>query len=578
VGFSLIRHGAASTGKRIVIDTATSSGDIVAPTVARHEALQTWLMVSGVFVGVSLLSVPIPGVNEPHYLSKARSFADSEWCRNDFFLQSADAHAVFFAVVGPATKILSSTATILIGRILSLMLLAWGWKMLGQQLQLPKYQIVMAACGFCLIGMTGNFSGEWVIGGFESKVPAYGCALTAVAFWLKAWCSQKKRTYAVAGIMAGLAVSWHPVVGLWFCIGIAATELILAFPGAASGAQDSDFTMTLTDRLHNLIMNGITFVVVSICFAVPGLIPALRVVMASDLSREELSQADYIQVFWRLAHHLDPSSFPVQAWIHSAILSGICVGGLVWLAFRNLRTPTVGRSAWWPLIGLLAAAAITAAAGVMIGWHDGKAVDMPNWQLRAFLLKFYPFRFFDALLPVTTALLAAKLLAKHIAERIHRMAVCVLVIATLTAAHQQQPQAPSAYTSGTYAAWMEACVWLKHNTPPDSLIYGPRESFGLKLFAERAEYVCFKDCPQDAAGILEWNRRLWRVHHWSAVAYADQVYQDSDFATLREKTGVTHVLTKRLGPFTAKPVWQNSVWRIYETNSSPDGKEPGRLN
>ena len=214
----------------------------------------------------------------------------------------------------------------------------------------------------------------------------------------------------------------------------------------------------------------------------------------------------------------------------------------------------------------------------MIGWHDGKAVDMPNWQLRAFLLKFYPFRFFDALLPVTTALLAAKLLAKHIAERIHRMAVCVLVIATLTAAHQQQPQAPSAYTSGTYAAWMEACVWLKHNTPPDSLIYGPRESFGLKLFAERAEYVCFKDCPQDAAGILEWNRRLWRVHHWSAAAYADQVYQDSDLATLREKTGVTHVLTKRLGPFTAKPVWQNSVWRIYETNSSPDGKEPGRLN
>lgn len=514
-----------------------------------------------------MLSVPIPGVNEPHYLTKARSYVDADWCSNDFFLQSADAHAVFFAVVGPVTQVLSFTATIFLGRILSLLLLAWGWNMLGHQLQLNRHQIVVAACGFCLIAATGNFSGEWVIGGFESKVPAYGCALAAVAFWLKAWREESPKEYAVAGILAGQSVSWHPVVGLWFCIGIAVTELLLAFlirSGQTTLAPSQRIESSLMQRLSNLSVHGMIFASVSFFFALPGLLPALRVVMTTDLPAERRDEANYIQVFWRLAHHLDPSSFPPQAWIHTAIVAMLCVFGLCCFAWRHRKSaPT--RSAWWPFIGLLAAAAATAGAGVAVGWHDGRAIDLPNWQLRAFLLKFYPFRFFDALLPMTTALVLAKAIGTFVPQRGRIVFVGAFVTATLAAALQNQPTAPSGYSPRTYTTWLDACQWLKDNTPEDSLIYSPRESFGVKLFAERAEYVCFKDCPQDADGILEWNRRLWKIHHWSEAAYQDQMYQDTDLSTLHEQTGVTHILTKRLGPFTAKPLWQNSVWRIYET-------------
>lgn len=544
------------------------AADVSPQTVSRREALTTWLIVAAVFLGVSLLSVPVPGVNEPHYLSKARSFAEPSWCQNDFFLQSVDAHAVFFAVVGPVTKWLSFSSTILVGRALSLMLLGWGWTTLGRQLGLSGTRIAISACTLCLVAMTGNFSGEWIIGGFESKVPAYGCAFVAVAWWLRAWQSPTKSQYALAAVMAGLAVSWHPVVGLWFCIGIAVTELLLVLQ---RGPHDD----TLLQRCRALGLHGIVFVAVSFLFALPGLVPALKIALSTNVPVEQRDQANLIQVFWRLAHHLDPSSFPQRAWIHTGVLSALFCTGLVIRRIQHQRgqraekanwdTFASQRSTWWPMIGLLLASALTAAVGVVIGWYDGHPMEMPDWQLRAMLLKFYPFRFFDALLPVSVAFVLSTLRVKDVPSIVKKTAVGIFVVTTFAAAFWIRPSAPTAYSASTYAGWHEACRWLKLNSPENSVIYGPRESFGLKLFAERAEYVCFKDCPQDAAGILEWNSRLCIMHSWSENAYQDRLFDEADLTRLNQQTGITHILTRRLGPFAIEPVWQKGRWKIYET-------------
>jgi len=527
---------------------------------SQADALWCWLLVSAVFIGVSLLMVPMPGVNEPHYLTKARSYADPAWCANDFFLQSGDAHAVFFAVVGPITEELSFQTTIVLGRILSLSLLAWGWGMLGRRLGLRSTAIVMATCGFCLIGMTGNFSGEWVVGGFESKVPAYGCALSAVALWLRAWQMPQKRRYVVAGIMAGLSVSWHPVVGLWFCIGIALTELLLCRMSRMSTFRPPTLPEIL---LHGACFSGAAFV----C-ALPGLIPALQVVAQVDLPVADQNRANFIQVFWRLAHHLDPSTFPMRSWVHTGVLGVVCVVSLACVRFQRHRTEIVAVGAasstgWTPLVVLLVASALTSVAGILIGWHSEPAGQLIGWEWRAALLKFYPFRFFDALLPMVTALATALLLQKTVPRRANALVAAVLVIASFASALAIRPSAPSGYNAVDYATWKQACEWLKQNTPEDAVIYGPREGFGLKLFAERAEYVCFKDCPQDAPGILGWNQRLLTMFHWSQSAYQDGVFDRDDLRTLRQQTSVSYVVTRRLGPFEDEPVWSNSVWRIY---------------
>ena len=39
---------------------------------------------------------PVPEVNEAHYLSKAKHYWNPQWCDQDFFCNSADAHQVFY--------------------------------------------------------------------------------------------------------------------------------------------------------------------------------------------------------------------------------------------------------------------------------------------------------------------------------------------------------------------------------------------------------------------------------------------------------------------------------------------------
>ena len=76
--------------------------------------------------------------------------------------------------------------------------------------------------------------------------------------------------------------------------------------------------------------------------------------------------------------------------------------------------------------------------------------------------------------------------------------------------------------------------------------------------------MCYKDCPQDAAGILEWDRRLWYLHHWTLRSSSDGAYDESDLQQLRRDTGCDYVLTRTLGPFDRAPLWSVGEWQIYQ--------------
>ena len=523
--------------------------------------LLTVIAVAAVFVTYSLIVVPPPGVNEPHYLTKARSFADPEWCGKDFFLDSADAHAVFFFFVGPLTKQLSFETVAVTGRVLSLLLLACGWVMLGRRLGLNLSGVVAAAATLCLIAMTGNFSGEWVIGGFESKVPAYGFAFVGVAWWLDAGVLQNIRSYLKSAAMIGLAISWHPVVGAWFAIGMCLAEVVV-FVGFRSLAQTSG----------RLVANGLASITAVTVFALPGLIPALRLVLASDVEPAVQDTANKIQVFWRLAHHLDPSTFPIYSWVHVGVLLCIVVAGFV-LLYRFRKIPgnfavDHQRNAWLMLAALLGAALLIALAGVLTGWHSTPFPNIPGWEWRARILRYYPFRFLDALLPCVCALLVGVACSRVIARPEIKVSLwCFAVVPVLVFAPMVRQSVPRSYSVAAYSQWKLACEWIRLNTAADSLILAPRESFGLKWFAERAEYVCVKDCPQDASGIVEWNQRLWRLHRWSESSYQDKQFDNSDLVRLHKLTQVNYILTRKLGPFEAEPVYQNDWWRIYKVPS-----------
>jgi hypothetical protein len=58
------------------------------------------------------------------------------------------------------------------------------------------------------------------------------------------------------------------------------------------------------------------------------------------------------------------------------------------------------------------------------------------------------------------------------------------------------------------AGWREICTWVADHTPPDALFITPRNSQSFRWYSGRAEVVGSKDIPQDAAGIVQWWRRV----------------------------------------------------------------------
>jgi hypothetical protein len=64
---------------------------------APRTASPTRFLAEAAAVAVSFLvyaaiAAPLPALNEPHYLAKAKHFWNPAWCAGDLFLESANAH------------------------------------------------------------------------------------------------------------------------------------------------------------------------------------------------------------------------------------------------------------------------------------------------------------------------------------------------------------------------------------------------------------------------------------------------------------------------------------------------------
>lgn len=526
-----------------------------------------------IFASVSLLSSPLPGVNEPHYLAKARAFTDPGWCARDFFLSSGNAHYCFFLITGQLTRWLTFDETAIWGRIVSCGVLALGWNCLGRTLRMHSAYRLSSAAVYALISMTGSFSGEWLLGGFESKVPAWGLGLISIGWWIRGCSENRSGDFAAAGLACGLSAALHPVVGGW--IGVC-----LSITGLCTVWSHIRCYRTEFGEIRRNLLDLFLFGCVTLMFSLPGLVPAIRFVLDDSLPAKQRELASFYQVFWRLRHHLDPAELTGVQWTFGVIVSAWAVFSYGRLQRLNVTTY---RNAVRLLFGILLASGFIAMAGVLIGWHSVPAKEMQGWEWRAGFLRFYPFRCFDGLLPIVTGLFQGLLLQRYCClsftdelnseSGLLRPSVRLRILMGLslilpgTMALAQREAAPPGFTRQQYADWQDACRWLKQHTPADALILTPRESFGFKWFSERAEFVCYKDCPQDPAGILMWNKRLWMLHDWTLSSSSDLKYDDADLIRLRKLTGCDFLVTRILGPFESAPVWQGQEWKIYRVPS-----------
>jgi len=494
----------------------------------------------GAFVAYSFLRVPIPGINEPHYLGMAKADWDPAWCQGDLFLGSARPHRAFYLLLGWLTRFLSLDETAVVGRFASLAVVAWGWSRLGRSLGLGAVGSLLSASVFLLIQSTGSWSGEWLIGGVESKVFAYGLVFAG-------WAALIEGRPNRAGVWLGAATTLHPIVGVWATV---ATLLALFWTWWRGAAQSADAQAPLPRFPIRLAPVLWWFVA-----AAPGIGWALPALRSADAATSKL--ADYIQVSYRLAHHLDPWTFPKEGHLFFGGLTVLWLFSALWgrlsSGFRLLDAITGAAI----LIGLTATA-------LSFGPRPWTYPPSEFGFLQLKMLKFYPFRLADLMSALIVSLTAARLWTTWSRPPWTTAAIGVLVVAGAIAIPGPDKK-PGNLAGQNRRDWIATLKWIEQNTLADSLLLAANEDFAVKWWSTRPEYVNFKDCPQDAAGVVEWNSRLLKYSEWATESLRrDLLITPAELAELRRRTGVTHLIVSRFGPIDGRPVFEQGRFRVFE--------------
>ncbi len=543
----------------------------------RRRTVLVVLVVWLSFLLVSLACSQIPGVNESHYLTKSKHYWNPAWCSRDFFLTSFPAHRVFYGTVGSLTLWFELATVAVIGRVLGTGLLAISWTMLVRSLRsgsetdpsisrntlafgsiaeailkpetsvfrlmrLNSDWVALLAVWFFLgLQAIGNLSGEWLIGGFESKVVAFALVFGGVA-------SRLSLRFKTAALCSGLAIAFHPIIGLWHVVAMMLVEVF---------DHRTIFLWTSRSEPHRRLWSEAGLLIVT---ALPGMWPAIELLRIGD--SQASYAANFVQVFYRLKHHLDPMDFGVWNYASYALLAAIWITSLVIIAKRESLS---SRERMWA--AYIAAAALFAACGFFVGWGTRPAPEMWGYRWRMGLLKFYPFRLFDLMLPIAVAIS----LGRCAIGRWRRLAWMIAFAGFGFAVIKQQLHEPSVpWPRQARADWKSACAWIAANTPADSLFLTPIESDSFKWFAQRAEWVNFKDCPQDAVGIVEWNGRLKWMDRWSKAAFEDERYSTVELRVLRRKTKAEFAMARTRVPYEADLIYSNETFNVFRLPGTPE--------
>lgn len=442
-----------------------------------------------------------PDRNETHYLAKAKHYWNPEWCHNDLFLQSSDAHLVFNWTFGWITRYVSLPAAAWIGRFQIWCLFALAWQRLSNVLVPRPLFSVLSAAIFVVVLDRSHLAGEWVIGGVEAK----GFAYTFLVAGLWALVSERWR---LLWVFLGMAAAFHILVGGWAMI-------------AALGAW------VCCGRHTAPFLSLIRPLSLAAGCALCGLLPALSLNGGTD---EAVTRAaNRIYVFGRLDHHLLFHQFD-WTFILRHTLAWLVLG----LCYRSLKSDPAQQRLRRFATGAFAIACCGALIDQTIiaaAWLTG-SFSQYMADLQASLLRFYWFRLSDATLPLALSLALGGLLLKYGLRYPSRSqwGLVVLILTTLaglteTYLRRHQDMRPAAelqmrpVSDGNtqnahrrYHDWVRTCQWIGSNTPQDAIFLTPRHQQTFRWFANRAEAVNWKDVPQNAPALLEWWQRIQTLH------------------------------------------------------------------
>jgi hypothetical protein len=451
---------------------------------------------------------PVPDVNETAYLTKARHAADPGWGRGDFFLETPDAHGIFYVLMGPLAASLSLDHAAWLGRWLGWLAVAAGFRHAVVPLLAPWWPRLLAAGLFSLALRHTPAAGEWVLGGCESKVFAWALVLVAVGE-----IARPRLPWAVLAL--GAATALHPLVGGWASI---AFLIAVSLPGRPF----ADARMKPDDWFGALAI-GVGFML-----AATGIVPAIG--LSGGVDAATRAAAARIYVVERLPHHLLVRTF-ADGFVSRHVLAIVA-----WwlLAAARPLAPEPMPAARSRVFRFVTASLVISLAGCAISLAEPVAPAAVHG-----LLRYYWFRLGDILVPLGLAVSAAAvvsdgaLLARLVPVRPAVTRGVLAATLCLDVVHESRHwplpgwPAPAARSDGKVdaAAWRDACDWIASHTPADACVLTPRGASSLTWRTGRREVVGWKNSPQDATSLVEWRRRI-----------VDCFSRDGGFANLERST------------------------------------------
>ena len=448
-----------------------------------------WLLISLVFAAAG--AWPTPDVNEAHYLAKARHADDPAWCAGDFFLESPEAHGLFFRLLAPLAAAVPLSTAAWIGRWAGWFLLAAGFRYAAAAVLPAGWRRLLAAVVFSLAIRSTTMAGEWLIGGCEAKVFAWAAVLAA-------WGEAVRGRWLASWLFAGAAAAFHPLVGGWMMIVIvptAAAERWAAARGKAPAAPRGGLSQ----------LTVVAGTAGGVALAAVGLVPA--VMLTAGVPAAVTAEAARIYVVDRLPHHLLPRTFA------EGLVTRHLLAVLLWAAVAAVLP---GSPPYRRVITLTLASLAVSATGWLIGLGEAVAPEL-SWRL----LRYYWFRLADGLLPLGLAVFAVAALCPLSTggpipgcwRRGLQAGLAVLLASDAVdqTGHWPLPGRQLAARSDKHVAaadWVEVCDWITRHTPADARFLTPRSAASFIWRAERPEVVAWKNIPQDPEGIIAWRQRI----------------------------------------------------------------------
>ena len=422
--------------------------------------------------------------NEVDVLPLAKQFVAPSWVASDWYLNTETNYRYLFQIIfGSCIVHFGFFATSIIGRLVCYALVAWGLVLLGEKSGLSLIYLLVATVIITYQGsLQGALAGEWFVGGLEAKAVAYGLILIAIPLMLS-------RRYILMTLLLGLATSFHVLVGGWAFI----TTL-------------GWFCFRPQQRLGKLGQSAWLLLVIYLAASIFA-IPATFHQLLNSSTTGNIS-ASFIYVFLRLPHHLNPFAWHPILWLKFFVyiwLWSLCMISLKKKADSqgwNMETHARFELAEFTLIAL-----IPFGAGMLISLFDHQG----EW------LQYYPFRFGDIMLPLTTCLLVAYNLQSQLIIEKHKFRCLLLVLLGFilfaqmgvftqrAIAYQDFPVQQQEVTP----QWKLMSEWIHNHTEQDAIIIShPWHLANFTWLTERATVVKLKMFPQTSQAIVEYYERL----------------------------------------------------------------------